>query len=253
MDASNGRESGPGSGVTARQAGAWLLVIATVALFVALFLPWWSLRELEFRTTPSTVVSTGFHSWGWLSVAAWVVTLVAVMKLVVVPRVSSGTASGRRLDNRLAAAVMVIAGAVELVGNVSFIVAAPKEEISVNTGQIPNIGIGVIIAMVSGVVIITGALLLVGRTNQGFLRRGQPTEVEKASTAARAGVSLLSLATGMLLISLFVPWWSWKVVGGLHPTFSESLNGFTSWGWLSFAVLVGLLGVNVWLFLVPRA
>jgi amino acid transporter len=127
MGASEGRRS-IGPGVTAAQAAAVLLVIGTIALFVALFLPWWSLREVVFQST-RTVVSTGFHGWGWLSIAATLVTFVAVVNLLLIAPVTNGT-PGRWRDNRSVARVIVMAGTAELVGNVLFIVAAPKTEIS---------------------------------------------------------------------------------------------------------------------------
>jgi hypothetical protein len=251
MGVSDGRQSPPGSFVTAARAGAVLLVIATIAVFVALFLPWWSLREVVFQST-RTVVSTGFHGWGWLSLAATLVAFVAVVKLLVFAPVTNGTLPGRWRDNRSVAWVIVMAGTAELVGNVLFIVAAPKTEVFVSAGQFASYGIGVIIAMVGGVMVLAGGLLMLGQTDHGVTPSARAAEVGVPLSAARAGIALLPVATGLLLISLFLPWWSWKVVGAFHPTFSVSLDGLTSWGWLSFGAALLALGLTMRFFALPR-
>ena len=83
MGVSDGRQSPPGSVVTAARAGAVLLVTATIALLVALCLPWWALRMQVFQDRWVTV-SPAFSGWGWLSFAAWLVALTMTLRLVVV-------------------------------------------------------------------------------------------------------------------------------------------------------------------------
>jgi hypothetical protein len=109
-----------------------------------------------------------------------------------------------------------------------------------------------IIAMVGGVIVLAGGLLLLGQNEHAVTRSARAAEVEVPSAAAQAGIALLPVATGLLLISLFLPWWSWKVVGGLHPTFAVSLDGLTSWGWLSFGAVLFVLGLTVRLVALPR-
>lgn len=250
MGSSDGRQSAKGSVVTTSRAGAVLLVIGTIALFVALFLPWWSLRVVVFQHH-SSLVSTGFSSWGWLSFAAWLLTLTVTLRLFVVP-LATGRSPVRLLDARVVAWATMAAGIGELVGNVLFIVVAPKTEVFVSAGQFASVGVGVIIAMVGGVMVLAGGLLLLGQHDRSVARSARAAEVEGPPAAARAGIALLPVATGLLLISLFLPWWSWKVVGGLHPTFSVSLDGLTSWGWLSFGAVLFVLGLTVRLFALPR-
>ena len=251
MESSDGRQPASGSVVTARRAGAVLLVMATIALFVALFLPWWSLREVVFQST-RTVVSTGFHGWGWLSLAATLVTFVAVVTLLVIAPVTNRTSPGRWRDNRSVAWVIVMAGTAELVGTVLFIVAAPKTEVFSSAGEFASVGVGVIIAMVGGAMLLAGGLLLLGQNSGDVTSSARVAEDEVPPKGARAGIALLPVATGLLLISLFLPWWSWTVVGAFHPTFSVSLNGLTSWGWLSFGAALLALGLTMRCFAPPH-
>jgi hypothetical protein len=146
--------------VTATRAGEVLLAVASVVLFIALFLPWWSVRV--FRGFTYLSVSTGFSGWGWLSVAACLVTLIVTARIFVVPRVATGLPLGKRLDSRMTACVSVAAGVTELLGNVLFIAAAPKTNlISVGLGLIvKGRGAGLTMAMVAGGVIIVGGLRL---------------------------------------------------------------------------------------------
>jgi len=81
--------------------------------------------------------------------------------------IAGGTSHGKHLANRTQGLVTVAAGAAELVGNVLFIVMAPKTEIFIGAGQIATRGAGVTIAMVAGVVlIISGVLMLVSRNRR---------------------------------------------------------------------------------------
>lgn len=62
--------------------------------------------------------------------------------------------------------------------------------------------------------------------NQDFL--GKMSDGEKA----------IGLGSIIVLVSLFLPWYGWD----LGPFGSDSVDGFASWGWLTF---LGLLGVVV--------
>ena len=193
MGASDGRQSASGSVVTAARAGAVLLVIATIALLVALCLPWWSLRMQVFQDRWVTV-SPAFSGWGWLSFAAWLVALTMTLRLVVV-----GWPYGNRSHNRGAAWVIVTAGAAELLGNVMFIVSAPKTEVFVSAGQFASYGAGLIVAIVAGVMLVASGLLMLGSKDRA------PVSAVPV-TAARAGPVILAAAAVLLAIALFVPW-----------------------------------------------
>jgi hypothetical protein len=145
---------------TARRAGQVLFAVASVALFIALFLPWWSVRV--FRGFTYLSVSTGFSGWGWLSVAACLATLVVTARIFVLPQMGRVLPVGKRLDSRMTACVSVAAGVTELLGNVLFIAAAPKTNlISGGLGLIvKGRGVGLTMAMVAGAVIIVSGLLL---------------------------------------------------------------------------------------------
>ena len=170
-----------------------LLVSATVALLVALCLPWWSLRMQVFQDRWLRV-SPAFSGWGWLSFAAWLVALTMTLRLVVI-----GWSYGNRPHNRGAACVIVIAGAAELLGNVMFIVSAPKTEVFVSAGQFASYGAGLIIAIVAGVMLVASGLLMLGS-------KARATVGAVSVTAARAVPVLLAAATVLLAIALFVPW-----------------------------------------------
>jgi len=148
-------------GSSASKGRAGLLALATIVLFIALFLPWWSTKDFSGHT--HLLVSTGFSGWGWLSVAACLVTLVVAARIFVV-QMAPGLPLGKRLDSRIAAWASVASGVVELLGNVLFISAAPKTRLSVSFGEVSEgRGVGLTMAMVAGGVIIASGLLLLIR------------------------------------------------------------------------------------------
>src|SRR5271166_2881550 len=142
--------------VTAERAGVALLAVAAVALFVAFFLPWWSLKIEGILVVNRTVVTGGFSGWGWLSFAVGLLVLGLMVRLVV----ARGTSPSTKPNNRTQAWVTVAAGAAEVLGNVLFILATPKTEIFVGAGQVASVGVGLVIAMVAGSVLIVGGLLM---------------------------------------------------------------------------------------------
>ena len=87
------------SDVTSSRLATVLLAVATVTLFIALFLPWWSLKVVMVLRT-HVVVSSGFSSWGWLSFAAGLVTLVVTVRLLVVPKMAMHVSPVRHPDRR---------------------------------------------------------------------------------------------------------------------------------------------------------
>jgi hypothetical protein len=141
-----------------------LLAVATVVLFIALFLPWWSVRAFLFGRT-YLLVSTGFSGWGWLSVAACLVTLIVTVRLFVVPQAAKRLRLGQRLDSRMAAWAAVAAGVAELLGNALFSAAARKTNvIAVGIGLVvKGRGLGLTMAMVAGAAIVASGLLLLIR------------------------------------------------------------------------------------------
>jgi hypothetical protein len=138
--------------------GTVLLAMATLALFVAFFLPWSSLKESVTRP-PSLLVSNGFSSWGWLSFIAWLVMVaVAVSRFAVPP--SAGDTRGKRVVNHLTALTTLAAGVTELIGNALFWV--PKMTFSVGFGDYPIVGAGLVVAVSAGFVVIASGPLMVG-------------------------------------------------------------------------------------------
>ena len=230
-----------------------LLVTGTIALFVALCLPWWSLRMQVFQERWVTV-SPAFSGWGWLSFAAWLVALTMTRRLVVI-----GWPHGNRSHNRGAAWVIVIAGAAELLGNVMFIVSAPKTEVFGSAGQFASYGAGLILAIVAGVMLVASGLLMLGSKDRA------PVSAVPV-TAARAGPVLLAAATMLLAIALFVPWssgllfpslgggpwpWSLDVWSGLSGTLSRSyslgwLLDFALWLTVAVTVVALALTATAW-------
>jgi hypothetical protein len=167
---------------TARRAGQVLFAVASVVLFIALFLPWWSVRV--FRGLTYLSVSTGVSGWGWLSAAACLVTLIVAARLFVVPQVARGLPVGKRLDSRIAAWVSVTAGVAELLGNVLFIAAVPRTWLAASFGQVAKgRGVGLTMAMVAGGVIIASGLLLLARPKN----RTAPVSSGQDAPSALAG------------------------------------------------------------------
>jgi len=129
--------------VTAEGAGNALLVVATVLLVIAFCLPWWSLKYAGILGVNRTVTSYGFSGWGWLSFTAGLVVLALMVRLIV----ARGTPPSTKVANRTLAWVTVAAGVAELVGNLLFIVTAPRTLIAIGEGQIATRGVGLTIAM----------------------------------------------------------------------------------------------------------
>ena len=160
--------------VTAERAGNALLVMATIAPIVAFCLPWWS---VNFRAdhSPNVFRTTyGFSGWGWLSFVAALVAIALTTRLMV--------ARGTRLDKRMLAWITVAVGVAELLGNVLFIVMAPKTEIFLGGGRVATRGVGLTIAIVAGgMVIVSGLLMLVSRNRQA------PARAERGAARMLAG------------------------------------------------------------------
>jgi hypothetical protein len=147
----------------ASKAPAFLLAAATVVLSVALFLPWWPTEEWRGPFERS-FGSTAFYGWGWLSVAACLVSI--VVTTIVVP----GLQFGRRLDRRVAAWACLAGGGLELIGNVLLILAAPKTSVGLFAGQVSHgRSVGLTLAMVAGSVIIASTLPLIRSKNRPAL------------------------------------------------------------------------------------
>ncbi len=217
-----------------------LLVLATAGLMAAFFLPWQSLTRESTVFVHPTVVNDGFSGWGWLSFAAALVATALVVRLVT----AKGTLLGADLDSRMLACITVAAGLTELLGNVLFIATAPKTEIFISAGQVAGRRVGLDIAMVAGVVLIASGLLMFAPN-----KRHSPAELAEAD--ARAGTVLLAMATLALFIAFFLRWSSLWVSLTSRPFLLVS-NGFSGWGWMSFAAWLVMLVIGVWRFAVAR-
>ncbi|MHB8245911.1 MAG: zinc ribbon domain-containing protein [Acidimicrobiales bacterium] len=130
----------------------WVLAGATVLLFVALLLPWWSVTAVFV----GSVSLDGFNSWGWLSFVAWLVIAALAVKLVAGDRLSLPQVD-KVLEPPLVPKVLVGAGAAELLGNVLFIIVAPTGS---GTGYSAGIGAGVVIAIICGLAVVYSGLLM---------------------------------------------------------------------------------------------
>lgn len=128
---------------------------ATVLLFIALLLPWWSVTAIFV----GTVSLDGFHSWGWLSFIAWLLALGLSVQLIARPRALAETQLAKLLDNKMVARLVVATGVAELLGNLFFIFAAPSGG---GAGYSAGISSGVVIAIVAGLAILYSGLLLLG-------------------------------------------------------------------------------------------
>jgi hypothetical protein len=158
MGAPHRRRSPAESAMAAARVGTVFLAMATLALFVAFFLPWSSIRA-SVPGLPSHLVSNGFSSWGWLSFIAWLVMVAVVVWRVVVPESTRGDTPRKRMVSQLVAWATVAAGVAELIGNALFM--ATKTTFSVPFGHPPSIGAGFVIAVVAGWVVIASGLLVV--------------------------------------------------------------------------------------------
>ena len=187
-----------------------------------------------------TVLNDCFSGWGWLSFAAGLVALALVVRLVI----AKGISLGVHLDSRMLASTTVAAGLAELLGNMLFIAAAPKTEIFIGAGQGATRGVGLDIAMVAGIVLTASGLLMFASN-----KRHSPAELAEAD--ARAGTVLLAMATLALFIAFFLRWSSLWVSLTRRPFLLVS-NGFSGWGWMSFAAWLVMLVVGVWRFAVAE-
>ncbi len=226
--------------VTAERAGFALLVLATAGLMAAFFLPWWSLTREDIVFVHPTVLNDGFSGWGWLSFAAGLVALALVARLVI----AKGISLGVHLDSRMLAGFTVAAGLAEFLGNMLFIAAAPKTEVFIGASQVVSRGVGLDIAMVAGIVLIASGLLMFASN-----KRHSPAELAEAD--ARPGTVLLAMATLALFTAFFLRWSSLRVSLTSRPFLLVS-NGFSGWGWMSFAAWLVMLFVGVWRFAVAR-
>ncbi len=151
---------------TMTRVAAILLAFATVLLFVAMFLPWWSLKVTMVLRT-HLVVSTGFSSWGWLSFAAGLVALVVTTRLLVVPHLAMEIPFEKRLNIRVMAWATLAAGGAELLGNLLFINAAPRTRLGFGGSEIASHGVGLVIAIVCGLTFIICGLLMLLQRDRG--------------------------------------------------------------------------------------
>ncbi len=172
MDASNGRQSGAGSGVTARQAGSWLLVVASVLLVASLFVPWWSEmwnfdHSVPFRESfdvwsgLSGSLSEWYPAWQ-MSMAAWLTVAVSLVTVALTVMVVVRKSAGKPFANAMVALACVAAGVIEIAAAVLFIVSSRKSFIGVGVLLRSSIASGLIIAMVAGVMLIASGLLMLG-------------------------------------------------------------------------------------------
>jgi hypothetical protein len=124
---------------------------AILLLFISFFLPWYT-ATIVFVGSYS---ADGFHSWGWLSFAAWLAGLVLAIRLIR-PELTSDIPLSKRLDPRALGKLMLVTGCIELIGNVLFVAAAPTGS---GDGYSAGIGAGVVIAMIAGVGLVYAALV----------------------------------------------------------------------------------------------
>jgi len=145
--------------VTGERVGNALLVMVSVLLIIAFCLPWWQLKVVADHSPVLNQDAYGFSGWGRLSFVAALVAVVLTTRLMV--------ARGTWHDKRMLTWITVAVGVAELIGNVLFIVMAPKTEIFLGGGRVASRGVGLSIAMVTGVVLIVGGvLMLVSRNRQ---------------------------------------------------------------------------------------
>jgi len=64
-------------------------------------------------------------------------------------------------------------------------------------------------------------------------------------TAERAGVALLVLGTVALMAAFLLPWWSLRREGIIFVNPTVVGDGFSGWGWLSFAAGLVVLALTV--------
>ncbi|MGA2530157.1 MAG: hypothetical protein ABSG36_13470 [Acidimicrobiales bacterium] len=142
--------------VTAERAGIALFVMAAVLLVVAFCLPWWSVSYAGILVVNRTVTTWGFSGWAWLSFAAGLALLTLTVRFIA----ARGMPPTGQFDNRGAPWVIAAAGLAEILGNVLFVVAAPKTEVFISVGEFATRGVGLTIAMVAGGMLIVSGLVL---------------------------------------------------------------------------------------------
>jgi len=151
--------------VTCERVGNALLVMVSVLLVIAFCLPWWQLKVVADHSPVLNQDAYGFSGWGRLSFAA---ALVAVV-LTAGGFGARGKSPVPRLGNRTLAWVTVATGLTELVGNLLNIIEAPKTKVFIGASQFANMGVGLTMAMVAGVVlVVSGLVLLVSRNRQAL-------------------------------------------------------------------------------------
>jgi hypothetical protein len=156
--------------VTAERAGNSLLVMVSVLLVIAFCLPWWQLKVVADHSPVLNQDAYGFSGWGKLSLAA---ALVAVV-LTAGALVARGKSPVPRLGNRTLAWVTVATGLTELFGNLLCIIVAPKTKVFLGGSRFANVGVGLTVAIVAGVVLVaSGVLMLVSRNRQAPASDGQ--------------------------------------------------------------------------------
>lgn len=148
-----------------------ILSVATILMFIALLLPWWTVTAVFL----GSVSINGFHSWGWLSFVGWLAILALTIRLIAGPRLLAGTTFGSVITDKLLARGLVVAGAVELLGTVFFILVAPTGS---GTGFSAGISSGVVIAMITGVAVVYSGLLMIS-----------PSWLPRLNRTARSGSS----------------------------------------------------------------
>lgn len=154
---SDGQQSPVRSVARRARTGTVVLTRTTVALFIALFLPWASV-PIPFTTRPAVAVSNGFSTWGWMSFVAWLVMVVVVVWRLTVLR-GGERLRAKRVVNLLSAWLTLMAGVAELAGNALFL--ATTTNASIWSGHQPHVDVGFVIAVVAGFVVIASGLLMV--------------------------------------------------------------------------------------------
>ena len=166
-----------------------LLVVATIVLIIALFLPWWTVK-ISLMNHTHVVVSTGFTSWGWLSFTAWLVALATAIRSWRLRQSTMSAPLRSRLDGQVAAWVTVAAGVAELLGNVLFVLTAPKTRIGVSSEVVASHGEGLVIAIACGLAIAFIGLLMLTPYSRGSSTPRLRLRLPHLTSPARRGLQL---------------------------------------------------------------
>ncbi len=119
------------SSVTTRTLG-----IATLVVFIAMFLPWYRASALGF-----TVSVDGLHRWGWVTFLGMLIAAVAVAALL------GGAVVVRALRGRSPFLLALGAGVLEVAGAVAFWIDA-----SSGSGGLGGPSVGLYFALIAGLV-----------------------------------------------------------------------------------------------------